>query len=248
MSNLVKQSSRYSNRFVDQSIGDDNNSLFSTSAINENLDTSDGDKLIWNIDNQYNFVQSPTSFYAVSDNASDNNVTLLIQYINKDYDLIRKFVKLNGQTPVLISDDCLRVNDSLSFGANKLQGDAYILTSTDVTDGVPNDLNDIVSYIEARHQRQLQSLFTVPRHKRLILIDASLSTSKGKDALFILKITTPDSIQELTSTLVSLFESTTTINFYPRAISEKSDVYFLASTENSNSLVTCRIQYMFTDL
>lgn len=112
--------------------------------------------------NLYPFQDEAIPLYMASSDAGDDQ-PILIEGLNEN-GLIKQLTKnLTGQDPIQLSGQWLRQYRGKNTDASPFAGTVYVSKSSDFTDGVPDDGDDIVVKMEPEHQQTLMAVYTTPR-------------------------------------------------------------------------------------
>jgi len=222
-------------------------SAVSINGVNDGLQIASGSRMIWRVDGDYNFLTAATTLFAVSSDNADTQV-LAFTFLDADFNEVTDTVTLTGQTPVAISATAgIRLNACTVTGTSKIAGSVSIMSTTNVTAGVPNDTDDIVGFVPVETQRLNQSLFTVPAGKIGIVLRCLVSAGKNQDANFSTHIMHPTDFPDLTITELGIFQNTKQIDFVPFPLGEKSDAFIEASSSSNNTTVSLRCAFLIID-
>lgn len=206
------------------------------------------EKLIWPMLTPYVFGDTASTLYLSSTNTGDNQ-SVFIEWLDGDHVEHQSVVQLNGQTPVEFAmGNGLRVNRALVTGPVSTQGDVYISREDNHSGGVPNDSSMIVTMFEQRTQTRSMAVYTVPAGHTLFGVSGYFSAPKNRDNDFFWNIRNPDSGLPATNTnVVSVYQTTTEVNFRATPVPEKTDAFFTSSTEAGTGRVSSRIVAVLVD-
>jgi hypothetical protein len=219
-------------------------------GYNPDLDTADGSRLIWRPKSDYNFLTSAQTLYIVSSSASDTGITISVSYLDGSWDAQSTTGVLNGQTPVSLGVSGLRVNDCIVVGTTSVIGDVYVLSTNDVTAGVPNNSDDIVSFIGAGVNRCNQALYSVAAGRTAHYLGGIGDVGRKNDAEICLcfqnlaLLNGFPGIPRLTASRLGVYQSWVPLDSVKTEIREGSDFFLEASTLNNNSVVSGRFRLL----
>jgi hypothetical protein len=203
------------------------------------------EEFIWPLNGQYTFSDTPSTLYLTSSDAGDT-ASVFIRWIDGNYDEQQGVYQLNGQTPVAIGAG-LRVNQAFTTGVDGTLGDVYVSNDLSHTAGVPTQATTVMMY-EQKTQARSMALFTVPRGHTAFGLSGYFSSPKGRDNDFYWNVRNPLGLLPPTNTnVVSVYESTTEIDFKFTPIPEQTDAWFTAKSEVGSGRVSVRIPAIIVD-
>jgi hypothetical protein len=131
----------------------------------ENPSVSEGvPEDVWDNGGIYVFSSSADIDRIVSSNDSDIQ-RVKIFGLDKDWNDVSQTVTLNGQAPVELNVNLVRVYRMINVGIADFEGDVYCFVNGDVTDGVPDTADDIRAMIRAGNNQTLMCIYTIPSGK-----------------------------------------------------------------------------------
>ena len=179
---------------------------------------------------RYTFPTSASTMNVVSTSTSDNNTkSVLISGLDANYSPISETVTLNGTTPVVTTNQYLRIQRISTAGANALVGQVTINGAT-----VLANLND-------GDGQSLQGVYTIPKGVTGYLRQVSGSVPKGGDAVFKLYSRSYGSNFSLARHIFGLNQLSYQYDFpYPTVLPEKTDIEMtaLSSTGSASAIGT----------
>lgn len=119
--------------------------------------------------NTKTFPSTASTFYLVSDSASDTSVTVRVTYLDANFFEREETVSLNGTTAVALQLQAIDVNRMFVNSSTGAVGRVYCATANNFTAGVPNTPSQVVAFIPIGYNQTQQTQFTVPAKKRLII-------------------------------------------------------------------------------
>lgn len=139
------------------------------SGLNPDVDMTPAIEDIWNLPTipLYTFPadgQAPIDTISSSDASDKMQITIR----GLDVDGVERILlpTLDGQNKVSLAIPLWRHNISINRSPTNLQGNVYIYEDTDITSGVPNDLNFVRGFIEIGDNRSFQGMNTIPAGKK----------------------------------------------------------------------------------
>lgn len=194
---------------------------------------------IWPLNGQYTFSDTPSQLYLTSSNAADTSF-VFVRWIDANYDEQQGFYQLNGRTPVPIGIG-LRVNQSFTAGTTKTLGNVYVSNALTHVAGVPTQATTVMMY-EQKTQTRSMALYTVPRNHTAFGLSGYFSSPRNRDNDFFWNVRNPlGLLPPINTNVVSVYESTTEIDFKFTSIPEETDAWFTAKTETGTGRVSIRI-------
>ena len=220
----------------------------------ENVTTSITD--IWNGGGIYVFRDSATTMTASSSDVNDTSAgtgarTLEVQYLDGNYAEVVETVTLNGQTPVTVATDILRINRMIvrsagSSGFN--EGNLHVGTGA-VTAGVPAVTHsEIIFTAQGGGENQtLQAIYTVPAGKTGYLFSFDYNSPDNKQTEFWLKVRPFGEVFQTKSR--SMVFQADVQHLYQTAIvvTEKSDIRMSAATATGTSDMSAEFEMILVD-
>ena len=203
------------------------------------------EEFIWPLNGQYTFNDTPSNLYLTSSDASDTGF-VFIRWIDGNYDEQQGVYQLNGQTPVLIGVG-LRVNQSFTAGVSQTLGDIYVSNALTHSSGIPTQATTVMMY-EQKTQTRSMALFTVPRGHTAFGLSGYFSSPKNRDNDFFWNVRNPlGLLPPINTNVVSVYQTTTEIDFKFTSIPEETDAWFTAKTETGTGRVSIRIPTIIVD-
>ena len=130
------------------------------------------------------YLTSNTQFYISSSDPADVGQVIGIPGVDEDFNPVFRLVTTNGQTPVPISD--LMMIPGLMFMIPPLSdavGNIYLSSdNTDITNGVPNTLENVFLKIDKGFSQGVGGNFVIPAGKIGYLEDIIFNSSKVADS------------------------------------------------------------------
>ena len=204
------------------------------------------ESLVWPLNRPIVFSDVPSNLYISSTNNTDTQA-VLVQWLDDQYAKQQDVVQLAGQTPVLLGLG-LRVNNMFTASTPATLGDVYCSNENNHSGGEPNNPDSVVAFYNSKIQSSSGLHYSVPAGHTVFGLSGYFSASKGKDYDFFWNIRNPAAgLPEINTNVLSLYESTVSINFEYTSIPEKTDAYFTAVTSGSAGRVSVRIPAMLVD-
>lgn len=150
------------------------------SAYGHNGD-ADGAEDIWHNGGDYPFMTGATSIEALSGDANDASAgtgarTILLEYLDTNWDEQTQELTLNGVTPVAFSAQVFRINKCRVLTAGSGRVNAGDITLRDSGGGTTR------AVMQAGYGDIRQSIFTVPRNHTFHLYNALVSINRPSTA------------------------------------------------------------------
>lgn len=198
------------------------------------------EEFIWPLNGQYTFNDTPSTLWLTSSDAGDTGF-VFIRWIDGNYDEQQGAYQLNGQNPVAIGTG-LRVNQAFTAGVNQTLGDIYVSNAlTHGGNGVPTQATTVMMF-EQKTQTRSMALFTVPRNHTAFGLSGYFSSPKNRDNDFFWNVRNPlGLLPPINTNVVSVYQTTTEIDFKFTSIPEETDAWFTAKTETGTGRVSLRI-------
>lgn len=177
---------------------------------------------------RYVFPSAAGTLSIVSSSASDNSgKTILVSGLDANYSPITETVVMNGTTPVVTTQQFLRVQRISTSGATSIVG------NVSATHG-----SNIVAHLHGVDAQSLQCVYTIPKGVTGYLKQISASVPKGGDAIFKLNSKAQGVAYTTTRHIFGLASQSYTYDFmYPTLLPEKTDIEMtcLSSTGGSSA-------------
>lgn len=133
---------------------------------------------VWDNGGIYVFSTSADIDRLSSSNAGDTQDILVIG-LDSDWNEVSQTVTLNGQTPVALGTNLIRVYRMINKGSQDLAGDVYCFVNGAVTGGVPDTAADIRAMIRAGNNQTLMCIYTIPNGKTGYMREVYISVSRA---------------------------------------------------------------------
>lgn len=141
------------------------------------IDTSDSNVTIWTLPDPLVYLGDDIGdgviHYLTSDNDNDT-VDMIIVGMLETWEFDSETVKLTGQTPVSTTKKYIRIVRMKNDNGIELQGDVYITSVSDFTDGVPDDTDDIQAHVLADTQQTLMSYMSSPAKFKTLITNVDI--------------------------------------------------------------------------
>tara|TARA_E500000318_G_scaffold35742_1_gene34866 strand:- start:260 stop:973 length:714 start_codon:yes stop_codon:yes gene_type:complete len=187
---------------------------------------------IWNNGGLYSYPSSAAQLSVVSSNAADT-MSVLINGLDADYNIIYDIVTLNGVTSVTTTNSFLRVNSAVILSGSNVG-------NISITNGA-----DVVGYIEAGIGTTQACVYTVPAGHTLFLFRISLTSGTVNSNKYI---TYRNRIDSSNGRVLRVAEATFQINQQnfdrqvPFRIEEKTDFQFEAKSSSGENEVSIFVE------
>lgn len=172
MSGIIKSSTSPTKReLVSRGllVGQDNITI---SGVNPDVNKNNLPQTVWNLPGQLIYKFSADNTAPInkisSSNVNDTQTLILIGLIDNG-DEVKQFVTLDGQNKVTLTTPLGRHNIMSNESSSDLEGNVYLYEDTDITNGVPDDLDFVRGYISQGDNVSLQGVYTVPNGKIILL-------------------------------------------------------------------------------
>lgn len=180
--------------------------LIDTYGIVNLLDAADGANTIWNYAdddlvgnaNRKTFKTTAVQMWIASDNAADTAKDITITYNDSANIFQVVTVTLNGTTPVDCGVTAFDVGDAyLSSADSTLIGNVYIQQGNGFTGGSPDDVTNVLAYINPIYGKTQAAAGRVPANRQLIIDNVFISMQRASgsagSARVFLRVKTPGS-------------------------------------------------------
>lgn len=185
MSGIIKSSTSPTKReLVSRGLlfGQDN---ITVSGVNPNINKNNVPQTVWNLPGQdiYNFsVDDTAPINTISSSSANDTQTLVIIGLADNGNEVKQFVTLQGQNKVTLVTPLGRHNIMSNESSAGLEGNVYLYEDTNITNGVPGDLDFVRGYIAIGDNVSKQGIYTVPNGKIILLSSIYPMLSKQQDA------------------------------------------------------------------
>ena len=235
--------------FVDVALGRiPGHRLESLFGSNEDIDIG-SDVTIWpHSGNLWVRPTTATEFYISSSSAADTNNFFELVMLDGNYARSVQIEAPNGQTPVQIQGGpYLRINGATNASGqlgvfSPSQGDIYITSENNHTNGVPNDPAKVQGKIQMRNGISSDfgqfGHYTVPEGMTALLYNILSWLGKNKEANINFKIapnTAANQAVEFEIINFKQYQNTSIANLLPVMLPEFTDIHFSVTSESNNS-------------
>ena len=201
---------------------------------------------------------SATITHFSSDNAADTG-PFVVQGLLSDGTFKSQTKNLQGTTKVALDFPLWRCFRAFDFQTTTtpvigegLSGNVYIYEDGDVTDGVPDDLSTVKSFVGAGQNQTLQAFYTVPSGCNGYLIwSRSALAQKGTASAVVQAWVRPYGYNfrladtgAVNSTGTSVFQE---MNALLNSVPEKTDIMIRADADTNSSVFTARFDILLID-
>lgn len=215
-------------------------SLIHKFGHNEDIDTTTDPETVWSAGGTYVFSSVDTGLKIVSNDVDDNGtgttgaISITVQGLDANYDLISESIELNGQTAVTSENRFIRVYRAFVDRAGSSQTNEGTITINNQDDSLT------LAEIPALHGQTQMCVYTIPRNYKGYVTSFSGSMAKATpDTTAILAMSFIESgvkkIQQKIS--VSTGGSTSFIKHFqcPLPVNEKTDIIVDVSEVSQNN-------------
>lgn len=189
---------------------------------------------IWEVGGQLVYPTAGEQWEIVSDSVNDaaagtGTRTVLILYLDNNYERQTETVTLNGTTPVsTVATDMFRFDRMLTTTAGSLNKNDGDITIRVVSAGNPRGV------IVAGNNITRSIHYTVPAGKKAYIYGSTFEINKGEDVMMIFHTTQGESPIFLRSSQIFIYQSHNRANLvFPTGIREKSDFKMTAISSNA---------------
>lgn len=185
MSGIIKSSTAPSKReLVSRGLlnGQDNVTI---SGVNPDIDMGSAPETIWNLPGQtiYKFSTDGTApINKISSSSTGDTQLIFIRGLDINGNEVLQFITLDGLNKVTLGTPLWRHNIMSNESSADLVGNVYLYEDTNITNGVPGDLNLVRGYIAMTDNISLQGVYTVPNNKIILLSSIYPILSKQQGA------------------------------------------------------------------
>lgn len=171
---------------------------------------------LWEENQNYIFPDSNTTMNVVSDSSDDTDVTILVNGLDSDYEIISTTVDLAANVPVTLDVDFFRINSVVTISGNAT-GNITIQDEADST---------IYAKIRAGEGKNQAGLYTVPAGHKLYLqrIDGFSATAKANKYVMFRNFIILENGTELRVGETTFLNQFHIRRVYPFVYNEKTDI------------------------
>lgn len=201
--------------------------------------TSSNVELISSFNNPNPFLDDPEELYVVSTSPAET-LEVEIFCTNREKELIKKVVTLNGQTSVPIGNDVYSVLKMTNNGSENHLGQISVSTELNPLGGSPDDENTYCAMpftSGVASNTSFTSVFTVPKDFVGFIYDSAISAQKDGDLLGAFFTRKEGKVFKFEKAL-SVVEGTFA-NSFEVVLNEKTDVKIVGKSKNA-SIVYCQ--------
>jgi len=244
----------YNDYFVELSKGHiPQHSVINKYGFNLDVDTGSDLETIWSAGGSYTFATSADTLKVVSSDFDDNGtgttgaLTIKVQGLDTNYDIIEEDLTLNGQTAVTGNKEFSRVYRAFVTSAGSSEHNEGTITINNSDDSLT------LAEIPAEHSQTQMAVYTVPRDHRGFItnISGSIIKSGGNKRNATLHLyTRANGVAKLKQSFSIETDGTTVFNkefSLPLVLEEKTDVYVNAEVGTDNTGVFSNIGIILVD-
>jgi len=191
-----------------------------------NADVGTSYETVWDTGGQYAYPSSAVTMTATSaSGATDNGVSILIEGLDTNYDVLTETVTLAGSGTATTSGEFLRVYRSYVLGATEPAGNITIANG-----------GTTYAQITTPYNQTLMAVYTIPNRKKGWLVATNISIEKQKEV--VAKILTRQQggvfrTNGIISSFAVPFQRRWVV---PQALPEKTDIEIQAKAGASTAL------------
>lgn len=220
---------------------------------NLDIDTTSDPETMWSAGGLYSFPSSADTLKIVSNDVDDNGtgttgaLTITVQGLDTNYDVISEDFTLNGQAAVTGSKQFLRVYRAFVTSAGSSEHNEGVITINNSDDSLT------LATIPAEHGQTQMAIYTIPRNYKGYLTSFSGSMAKAtpSTSCVLEMIFRKDGVKRIKQDIaIDTTGSTSFIKHFkcPLPIEEKTDVYVNAKEiSQSNSGVFTNFSIILVD-
>jgi len=222
-------------------------------GFNLDIDTGSDPETIWSAGGLYTFATSADTLKVISSDVDDNGtgttgaLTIKVQGLDTNYDIIEEDFTLNGQAAVTGNKEFLRVYRAFVTSAGASEYNEGTITINNSDDSLT------LAEIPAEHSQTQMAVYTVPRNYRGFITNISGSIIKSggtrRDATLNL-YTRANGVAKLKQSFSVETDGTTVFNkefSLPLVLEEKTDIYVNAEVGGNNAGVFSNMGIILVD-
>jgi hypothetical protein len=209
-------------------------SLIHKFGHNQDVDTTTDPETMWSAGGLYTFPSSADTLKIVSADVDDNGtgttgaLTITVQGLDTNYDVISEDFTLNGQTAVTGSKEFLRVYRAFVTSAGSSEYNEGVITINNSDDSLT------LAQIPAQHSQTQMAIYTIPRNHKgyLTYFSGSMSKANPSTVCVLEMIFRKDGVKRIKQNIaIDTTGSTSFIKHFdcPLPIEEKTDVFVNAA-------------------
>ena len=207
---------------------------------NLDIDTTSDPETIWSAGGLYTFPSSADTLKIVSSDVDDNGtgttgaLTITVEGLDANYDLISENFTLNGQTAVTGSKQFLRVYRAFVTSAGSSEHNEGVITINNSDDSIT------LATIPAEHGQTQMAIYTIPRNYKGYLTSFSGAMSKAipSTACVLEMVFRKNGVRRVKQDIaIDTTGSTSYVKYFtcPLPIEEKTDIIVNAREVSQNN-------------
>ena len=215
-------------------------SLIHKFGHNLDIDTGTDPETVWSTGGLYAFPSLADTLKIISSDVDDNGtgttgaLTIKVQGLDANYDVIEEDFTLNGQTAVTGSKEFLRVYRAFVTSAGSSEYNEGVITINNSDDSIT------LASIPAEHGQTHMAVYTIPRNYKGYLTSFSGAMSKAiPSASIVLEMVfRKNGVKRIKQNIaIDTTGSTSFIKYFdcPLLIEEKTDIYVNAKEVSANN-------------
>ena len=215
-------------------------SLIHKFGHNLDIDTGTDPETVWSTGGLYAFPSLADTLKIISSDVDDNGtgttgaLTIKVQGLDANYDVIEEDFTLNGQTAVTGSKEFLRVYRAFVTSAGSSEWNEGVITINNSDDSIT------LASIPAEHGQTHMAVYTIPRNYKGYLTSFSGAMSKAiPSASIVLEMVfRKNGVKRIKQNIaIDTTGSTSFIKYFdcPLLIEEKTDIYVNAKEVSANN-------------
>ena len=220
---------------------------------NLDIDTGTDPETVWSTGGLYVFPSLAHTLKIISSDVDDNGtgttgaLTIKVQGLDANYDVIEEDFTLNGQTAVTGNKEFLRVYRAFVTSAGSSEYNEGVITINNSDDSIT------LASIPAEHGQTHMAVYTIPRNYKGYLTSFSGSMSKAtpSTAIVLEMVFRENGVKRVKQNIsIDTTGSTSFIKYfnYPLPIEEKTDLFVNAKeVSQNNSGVFCNFSLILVD-
>ena len=215
-------------------------SLIHKFGHNLDIDTGTDPETVWSAGGLYVFPSSADTLKIISSDVDDNGtgttgaLTIKVQGLDANYDVIEEDFTLNGQTAVTGGKEFLRVYRAFVTSAGSSEYNEGVITINNSDDSIT------LASIPAEHGQTHMAVYTIPRNYKGYLTSFSGAMSKAipSAAIVLEMVFRKNGVKRIKQNIaIDTTGSTSFIKYFdcPLLIEEKTDIYVNAKEVSANN-------------
>ena len=199
----------------------------------------------------FNFIETPVNLWLSSSSAEDTSGgdgiwSWFIKGVGEDTNCTSEVIETSGQTPVMTTKKYYHINIMYPYSANTGEvntGDIYVYTTGEVSSGVPDDLDTLVTGVAASESVAHHGMFMVPGDRTWYIVNNEFISGFAPNTTFQLRARLWGSFDLLN---IPLYMSATSIaNKYafPQRLAPLTRIYIMVQTSSGTNPVSGYVSF-----